>query len=73
MEAMSWCFANGYKVMVMPIKQGKKSLVKLNIVKGKKIIKRGNKLYAQDKQLGLLINNIYVYLYEKFNNVSFSS
>lgn len=72
MEAMSWCFANNYKVMVMPIATGKKPKVTLNIVKGKKIIKKGTKLYEQNKELYLHINNIYVYLYRKFNNLSFS-
>ena len=72
MDAMSWCFENDYKVVIVPVSKRKKPLVKLNIVKGNKIIKRGKDLYAQNKDLALKINNIYVYLYKKLNSVSFS-
>ena len=73
MEAMSWCFANNYKVIIVPKGTGKKPQVTLNIVRGKKIIKKGTELHEQNKKLYLHINNIYVYLYKKFNKMSFSS
>ena len=64
---MSWCFENGYKVDVLPQSKGRRPLVKLNVLKGSRIIKRGNKLYPQDEELSLIIKKVYVYLFERFS------
>tara|TARA_B100001758_G_C17911277_1_gene353741 strand:+ start:330 stop:557 length:228 start_codon:yes stop_codon:yes gene_type:complete len=66
-KAQSWCFENGYYVDVLPQTKGRKPLVKLNVLKGRKILKKGEKLYAQDEKLSLIIQKVYVYLFNKFS------
>ena len=66
-KAQSWCFKNGYYVDVLPQAKGRRPLVKLNVLKGRKILKKGKKLYAQDEKLSLIIQKVYVYLFNKFS------
>ena len=67
-RAMSWCFENDYKVDVLPTRQGKRPPVKLNVLKGGKIIKKGTIDHLQNNKLAEKIQNIYVHLFEHFRN-----
>ena len=67
-RAMSWCFENDFKIDVLPVRKGKRSLVTLNVLKRGKIIKEGAKEYIQNQKLAEKINNIYVHLYRYYTD-----
>ncbi len=62
-KAISYCFAKGIKVIVVPQRPGKNPDVKLQIHTPNKII-HGNQVYKQDKTLWDKVNQLYNYYYE---------
>jgi hypothetical protein len=67
-RAMSWCFENDFTIDVLPVRQGKRPPVTLNVLKRGKIIKEGAKEYVQDQKLATTINNIYIHLYKYYTD-----
>ena len=66
LKAQSWCLENNIKVYIFPIKNKKKCFVEIND-NGELI--RSPKTYAYQKDASDKIWDLYLYLYNKKNNI----